>query len=181
MCLNVKAPDARLTAVEKYVFSSIMASFGKDIDSNICSLITFADGSEPPVLASLRESNLPHERTFPFNNSALFAENKDLANNTLLPLFLKMGYRSFEQFFKDLHYLKTASLCQTKDVLDKREEIKSVIVNIRPKITACLSKLSELNDKIEIFKRWKCEIEANQEFQYTVEETQMQMIELPPG
>ena len=36
----------------------IMSLFGKDIEENICTLITFTDGAEPPVLASfLRHKN----------------------------------------------------------------------------------------------------------------------------
>lgn len=76
-----------------------MSLFGKDIASNICTLITFADGAEPPVFASLKESKLPHEMTFPFNNSSLFAKEKDQAKNTLSPMFWEMGCKSFEQFF----------------------------------------------------------------------------------
>lgn len=52
-----------------------MSLFGKDIESNICTLITFADGANPPVLASLSEANLPSDSYFQFNNSALFADN----------------------------------------------------------------------------------------------------------
>lgn len=158
-----------------------MSLFGKDIESNICTLITFADGAEPPVLASLKESKLPHETTFTFNNSALFAENEGLANNTLSPMFWEMGCRSLQRFFKYIKDLKAASLSQTKDVLEEREQLKCVISNIQPQITMGLSKLSELRQKVEIFQRNKSEIENNQNFEYTVEETKQQLIELVPG
>lgn len=181
VCFIVKAPDARLTVAQKYIFSSMMALFGKDIESNICTLITFADGAEPPVLALLKESKLPHETTFTFNNSALFAKNKDLANNTLSPMFWEIGCRSFERFFKYVKDLKTVSLCQTKDVLEEREQLKIVISNIRPQITAGLTKLSELQQKLDIFQKCKSEIENNQNFEYTVEETKQRILELRPG
>lgn len=64
VCFIVMAPEARLTVSQKYIFSSIMSLFGKDIESNICTLITFADGAEPPVLASLKEANLPFGSNF---------------------------------------------------------------------------------------------------------------------
>lgn len=181
VCFIVKAPDARLTVVQKYIFSSMMALFGKDIESNICTLITFADGAEPPVLASLKESKLPHNTTFTFNNSALFAENEGLAHNTLSPMFWEMGCRSLERFFEHIKELKATSLSQTKDVLEEREQLKFVISNIRPQITAGLSKLSELQQKLDIFQRCKSEIENNQNFEYTVEETKQQLLELRPG
>lgn len=175
VCFFVKASDAPLTTVQKFNLSSIMSLFGKDLQSNTCTLITFADGAEPPVLVSLKESNLPHEMIFSFNNSALFAENKDIAK------IWKMGYRSFEQFFKRIKNFKAASLCQTKDVLEEREQLKCIESNIRTKINAGLAKLSELQEKIEIFHKCKSDIENNQCFEYTVEETKQFRIELPPG
>lgn len=175
VCFFVKASDAPLTTVQKFNLSSIMSLFGKDLQSNTCTLITFADGAEPPVLVSLKESNLPHEMIFSFNNSALFAENKDIAK------IWKMGYRSFEQFFKRVKNFKAASLYQTKDVLEEREQLKCIKSNIRTKITAGLAKLSELQEKIEIFHKCNSDIENNQCFEYTVEETKQFRIELPPG
>lgn len=181
VCFIVKAPDARLTVVQKYIFSSIMSLFGKDIESNICTLITFADGATPPVLASLKESKLPFGSKFNFNNSALFADNKDLIHNTLAPMFWKMGCSSFEKFFEQICKLQTRSLCQTKNVLDEREQLKTVISNIRPQVTAGLSTLSELQQQLDIFKKYKNEIEDNQNFEYDVDETRQEMVDLPQG
>lgn len=178
VCFIVKAPDARLTVVQKYIFSSIMSLFGKDIESNICTLITFADGAKPPVLASLKESQLPFGLTFSFNNSALFAEN---IHNPLSPMFWKMGCSSFESFFEHVGRLQTRSLCQTKNVLDEREQLKTVISNIRPQVTAGLSKLSELQQQLDIFKKYQNEIEDNQNFEYEVDETRQEVVDLPKG
>lgn len=158
-----------------------MSLFGKDIESNICTLITFADGAKPPVLASLKESQLPFGLTFSFNSSALFAENKELVHNTLSPMFWKMGCSSFERFFANISRLQTQSLRQTKDVLDEREQLKTVILNIRPQVTAGLSKLSELQQQLNVFKKYKNKIEDNQNFEYEVEETRQEMVDLPKG
>lgn len=35
-----------------------MSIFGRDVESNICTLITFADGQQPQVLASLKEADV---------------------------------------------------------------------------------------------------------------------------
>ncbi|XP_056014684.1 uncharacterized protein LOC125674781 isoform X2 [Ostrea edulis] len=181
VCFIVKAPDARLTISQKYIFGSIMSLFGKDIESNICTLITFADGAEPPVLASLREANLPFGSTFQFNNSALFAENKNLSSTSLSLMFWEMGCNSFQMFFKQLHHFETRSLSQTKDVLQEREQLKMIISNILPQVKAGLSKLAELRDQLEIFKKHKDDIENNKDFTYEVEETKQFMIDLPRG
>lgn len=181
VCFIVKAPDARLTVSQRYIFSSIMSLFGKDIESIICTLITFGDGAEPPVLASLREANLPFGSTFQFNNSALFAENKNLTTTSLSPMFWEMGCNSFQKFFDQLSHFETKSLIQTKDVLKEREQLKTVIASILPQVKAGLSKIGELRDQLEIFKRHKDDIENNKDFIYEVEETKQFLVDLPRG
>lgn len=181
VCFIVKAPDARLTVSQKYMFSSIMSLFGKDIESNICTLITFADGAEPPVLASLKEANLPFGSTFQFNNSALFAENKNLTSTSLSPMFWEIGCNSFKNFFNQLSHFETKSLSQTKDVLKEREQLKTLISSILPQVRAGLSKLDELQEQLEILKKHKDDIENNKNFEYEVEETKQTLVDLPRG
>lgn len=181
VCFIAKAPDARLTVVQKYIFSSIMSLFGKDIESNICTLITFADCGKPLVIVSLKESNLPFGLTFNFNNSALFPKNKGLTHSTLSQTFWEIGCSSFDRFFRQIQQLETRSLCQTKNVLDEREQLKTVISNIRPQISAGLSKLSELQQQLDIFKRYQNEMKDNQNFEYEVNEIKQEMIHLPKG
>ena len=181
VCFIVKAPDARLTAVQKYIFSSIMSLFGKDIKSNICTLITFADGKTPPVLASLNESKLPFGTTFTFNNSALYAENISGSYDSLSPMFWQMGCHSFQRLFMHISGLKTTSLLQTKEVLDEREQLKTILSNIRPKLTVGLSKVSELEQQLDIFRQNENRIKENENFTYTVNETKQKKIDLPVG
>jgi hypothetical protein len=74
VCFILKAPDSRLTSTQKYIFEAILSLFGNDIKDNICTLITFADGQTPPVLAGLQaleHKSLPYDLYFTFNNSAL--------------------------------------------------------------------------------------------------------------
>lgn len=119
VCFVVKAPDARLTVSQRYILSSIMSLFGKDIESNICTLITFGDGVEPPVLGSLKEADIPFGSTFQFNNSALFAENKNLNSTSLSPMLWDIGFKSFQKFFEEINHFKTKSISLTRDVLQK--------------------------------------------------------------
>ncbi|XP_078322456.1 uncharacterized protein LOC111105028 isoform X2 [Crassostrea virginica] len=170
VCFIVKAPDARLTIVQKYIFNSIMSLFGKDIKPNICTLITFADCAKPPVLDSLEELKLPFSQYFTFNNSALYAENNVEASQTLSQIFWEIGCKSFKQFFQCVETLITKSLCQTKDVLDEQEKLKTIISNFRPQVSAGMSKLAELKKKLDILKKYQNEIEDNENFEYTVEE-----------
>lgn len=181
VCFIVSATDARLTSVQKYIFNSLMSLFGKNIESNICTMITFADGSEPPVLASLVESKLPFGSTFIFNNSALFANEKDLENNALAQLFWQLCYSSFQTFFNFIQDLKTKCLCQTKNVLEKREHLKTVISNILQHESEGFSILAELQEQLEMFKENNNEIENNRNFEYKAVENKQEKIPLTIG
>jgi hypothetical protein len=67
----LKAPDSRLTSTQKYIFEAILSLFGNDIKDNICTLITFADGQKPPVLAgleALEHKSLPYKLYFTLLN-----------------------------------------------------------------------------------------------------------------
>lgn len=181
VCFIVKAPDARLTASQNYIFNSLLALFGTDIQSNICSLITFADGAEPPVLASLEKANLPFKPTFEFNNSALFAKNTNIPESSLSPLFWKMGYNSFQKFFDQLYRFKTKSLTLTKAVLQEREQLKASITSLHTQVQVGLLKQSALENEIEILKKHEREIEDNKDFEYEVVETSRYKVQLNPG
>lgn len=181
VCFIVKAPDARLTGVQKYIFSSIMSLFGKNIGSNICTLITFADGSKPSVLASLQESNLPFGLNFNFNNSALFADSKDVEQRILSAKFWEMGCSSFKKFFDHMSHFETKSLKQTTSVLNERERLKTVILNLRPQIQMGLSQLEKLKKQKKMFLEHSNLRESNKGYEYTDYQPKQRFIDLPRG
>ena len=158
-----------------------MSLFGKDMIQNICTLITFADGASPPVLASLKGSNLPFGEHFNFNNSALFADNQKDTDNPLSPVFWNMGCGSFERFFRYIWKLDTKSLLLTKSVLDERNQLKTIIANILPQVSVGLSKISQLKNEQEAMKKNKKAIEENKDFEYTDEEIKQVKVDLEPG
>lgn len=181
ICLIVPAPEAHFTVSQKFIFNSIMSLFGKDIESNICTLITFADGGNPPVLSCLSEANLPTGSFFHFNNSALFAENKNILPTSMSPMFWEMGYQSFRKFFEELNMLMTRSLSQTKSLLETREIFKKAIADFDSQVKVGVLKLSELQKELDIFKKHKDDIENNEDFEYEVEETKLVKVEVKPG
>ncbi|XP_062574275.1 uncharacterized protein LOC134236111 [Saccostrea cucullata] len=181
VCLIAKAPEARLTVNQSYIFHSIMSMFGKDIQSNTCTLITFADGKEPPVLSCLKAADLPFGFWFPFNNSALFASNKNLPKSSLSALFWEMGCKSLQIFFEKIKSFEKKSLMQTKNVLKQREHLLSVLTNIKPQVNAGLLKLNELQNTLWLFKKHQNDMESNKDFTYEAEITKQVRLELPVG
>jgi hypothetical protein len=181
VCFLIKAPDARLTAVQSYIFQSIMSFFGRDIENNICSLVTFADGIDPPVLAALKQSGLPFGKSFTFNNSGLFAKNFEISTSSLSPMFWDMGFKSFRAFFDHLEQVETKSLKLTKDVLDERSRLEATIKNLLPQLDAGLTKVNVMKQEIQIIEQNKTLIKDNKNFEYEVEETQQKKKDLPRG
>jgi hypothetical protein len=53
ICFVASSSSPRLTSTQKYIFSSIVSLFGNDIAENFIPMLTFSDGKEPQILASL--------------------------------------------------------------------------------------------------------------------------------
>lgn len=181
VCFIVRAPDTRLTVAQKYMFCSILSLFGKDIESNICTLITFANGAEPPVFGSLKKAGIPLGPFFEFNNSALFAENKNLTSTSLSQMTWDMGFKSFEKFIEEINHFKTRSLSLTREVLKERNQLKNVIDEILPKVKGGLIKLSELRDELDLLKTIQNDIENNKNFEYELDVTYQKMVDSDEG
>ncbi|CAL8366266.1 unnamed protein product [Boreogadus saida] len=76
ICFVAQASLARLTESQKHVFNSMLNIFGKDVAENIRILVTFSDGTKPPVLEAIKEAEVPWSQDedgspihFKFNNS----------------------------------------------------------------------------------------------------------------
>ncbi|XP_052808194.1 uncharacterized protein LOC128237048 isoform X1 [Mya arenaria] len=151
VCFVVKASDLRLTSIQTYIFESIMSLFGNNIKENICTLITFADGAEPMVCSSLKESKLPFGKYFTFNNSAWFAANENV-DAIEMPLFLwNMGMKSFKDFFNQTETFKTESLQLTADVLIERYKLHMTLKNLDAYIKLGLAKVDQINCEKKAF------------------------------
>ncbi|XP_071169828.1 uncharacterized protein [Mytilus edulis] len=181
VCFILKAPDARLTPTQMYIFESILSLFGNDIQDNICTLITFADGQRPPVLAALEAldfKSLPYEKYFTFNNSALFVENKTDDPGALAPTFWHMGMKSCEAFFDHLVNLETKSLQLTAEVLAQRERLGNTVHHLYQEIDTGLSKIGVLEQEVEIFTKYRRQIRENKNFRYEVTENVQEIVDL---
>lgn len=181
VCFILKAPDARLTTTQKYIFESILALFGKDIKGNICTLITFADGQKPPVLAglaALEEQPLPYETFYSFNNSALFVDNTISSRSNLSPFFWDLGMKSCKDFFDGILSLPTKSLLLTSEVLVNRQKLENTVLHLQEEIDLGLSKVNLIEQEIQIFTRFKTEIRNNENFEYMVEENKLEKVDI---
>lgn len=167
VCFILKAPDARFTTTQKYIFESILALFGNDIKNNICTLLTFADGQKPPVVYALKLLDgkpLPFETYFSFNNSALFVDSRSDHQGALGPLFWDMGMKSCGEFFRILYHLPTKSLHFTSEVLKKRQKLDLTILHLQEEIDVGLSKINLLEQQFVVFTKYNQEMHDNENF-----------------
>ncbi|XP_063404458.1 uncharacterized protein LOC134687928 [Mytilus trossulus] len=181
VCFILKAPDARLTATQTYIFEAILSLFGNDIKDNICTLITFADGQRPPVLSGIQAIDgipLPYDTFFTFNNSALFVDNTMDTQNNLPAFFWEMGINSCETFFNHLKTLQTKSLSLTTEVLRKRQQLENTVVHLQQEIEVGLSQINVLEKEVAIFSQNTQAILANKGFEYEVDEDYQEKIDL---
>ena len=168
---------ARLTPTQEYIFNSVLSIFGNDVSKNIFMMLTFADGQHPPVLEAISRANIPSGKYFKFNNSALFAKNKE-TEESFDAMFWKMGYLSFQNFFTEFAKAESVSLRLTKEVLNEREQLQTLIEGLNPQITMGLNKIEEMRQEELVLQHHVSEIETNKDFTYEVVITKPNYIDL---
>lgn len=185
VCFVAQAALARLTPSQKYVFDSVLSIFGKDVAENIRVLVTFADGQQPPVLEAINASGVPCPKTkgglpvhFKFNNSALFADNKSSAADSMSGddedeggfdhMFWNMGIKSMKRFFVALNIIQTKSLKMTKEVLRERKQLENSVENVQKQVKLGLAKLEEIKETTGKLKEHEGEISRNENFEFYV-------------
>ena len=177
-----QASLARLTATQRYIFDSILSIFGKDIGPNIFLMITFADGARPAVLNAVKEADIPFQKSFKFNNSALFMnehdDNSEDVDEGFCSMFWRMGERSFKTFLRELEVMEPRSLQLTREVLDEREQLKVILQAIQKTMHNILSKIDELEQEQHILSQHKADVQANRNFTYTVEEPLIKQVDI---
>ena len=185
-----QASLARLNPAQKYISDSILSIFGKDIKDNIFIMTTFADGAPPPVMGAIKEAKIPYSGFFRFNNSALYGHSDDDQDSAscghsdeqdFSKLFWEMGYVSLQKFFSKFQQASAVSLQMTREVLQERQQLETIINGIQPQINAGLAKIDELKQEEQILKEKESEIIANKDFTYKIKVTKHRQIPLPHG
>ena len=161
ICFVASASSPRLTATQKYIFSSVVSLFGNDIAENFIPMLTFCDGKEPQILASLLDDESTFKKSIydhiknnnpwylQFNNSAIFESNR---SGKFTELFWDLGMDSFKLFFTKLKLLTTKSLNHSKSVLETREKMQNKILALRPLLDQGLSITEAMKNEINQIK-----------------------------
>ena len=184
----VQSDTTRLTQTQKYIFDSVLAVFGKDIEEKIFLMTTFADGQKPPVLEAAKEAGVPNSVHFRFNNSALMASNStcgpddDLCGPLIDQLFWNMGSKSYEKFLnKYLALVQPTSLLLSRQVLHERERLEAAINGLLPQIRAASMKLAEIEKEKKIIEGLESIIAANEKFEFEIDVPKIEKKDFEPG
>lgn len=182
-----QAALARLTPTQQYICDSILSIFGKDVSENIFMMLTFADGHKPPVISAIEEANIPYSGCFKFNNSALFAEpsspvdDDDDDEDNFDEMYWKMGANSFKKFFTAFQVAESVSLSMTRDVLQLRDRLQTIVIGLQRQMQACLAKMETLHQEKIALQAHEADIIANKEFTVEVKVANYEVQKLQRG
>ena len=188
VCFVAQSSNVRLTHNQKYIFSSVMSLFGKDIAENFIPMLTFCDANEPQILKSL---TAPDSIFIPileaikkydpwylkFNNSAIFTSSISAFNK----LFWELGMASFKVFMEKLKNLPQKSLESSKNVLKARQAIEEDIIDFKDKLDEGLRIMEEIEKTRELVEKNEKKIKDSKNFTYTVKVKKFKQKDLKPG
>ena len=162
----VKSSDTRLTIHQKYIFSSIISLFGKDVQKNFISLITFYNGTEKPsAVTTLEQSEFKKIISFIENPWYLCFDNKIIYSNPDEE-FNQISYKKINKNYKILCdkiiSLKRNSLTQSKQNLLLREKIEMQSKALLELLRLQMDKLAEIEAQRKYIKENEKKINNNQ-------------------
>lgn len=153
ICFVVKTPDRQSSTDKSYMYRLIMSLFGKNLESNICTIITFVEEDTSSKDAVLEEFKLPKTYAYEFSNSALFDANNDKTKkSSSAPNLWQMNSDSFKKFIERIRKLEKLDFDQTEEVLDGREKVRSLKKDDR---------FNKMSNEIDEYNKWRKESKQN--------------------
>lgn len=163
------------------MFQYVLSIFGKDLSSNIFTLLTFADLKDPPIFEFICETNLPLSKTFKLNSSALFEKNMGLETKATFQMFWQTSEESFGKFFEELEKTPSQSLRQTNYLIEQELLSKAIFEKIQKELDKVLKKANELNIEQNKIEKEEDTIKKNENFKIVKDKTISTLKELPRG
>ncbi|XP_064176196.1 uncharacterized protein LOC135246849 isoform X1 [Anguilla rostrata] len=182
VCLMVKAATNRLTPFQKKIFDSILSLFGKNMEKNILTLITFSDWMPPSdALKAVIESGVPFPKDkidepvhFLFNNYSL----NDYQNKyeKTFKQHWDNGTQSMREFFQTLDQMESRSLRMTEEVLSERKKLEACVQSCESQFKVVEMKHQALKEVKKTLKKHKEDMRRNNNFQYKSQTVVMEKI-----
>ncbi|KAK9527079.1 hypothetical protein VZT92_015742 [Zoarces viviparus] len=175
--LVMKASENRLNDRLRYIFSSVMSLFGKNMEKNIVALITHSDGVTPKnVLDALEDANIKCARDednepvhFMFNNHQTKLKTKK--NKFALKGAWDLTMDQMGQFVEFLKKAEPRNLITTTEVLNLHIQITACAQNLQERIELTELKEREIKQTEEALKQHKEDVKNNEKFTVEVDES----------
>ena len=174
----VKARDQRLTPVQKYIFTTMLDIFGKNIEKCIMIITTHADWKEIAGMDALKTAKVPlnPKLMFTVNNVSLYAQNKLLGNDDddWVGQHRKTWDRnaeSYQTMYYTLADMDDISLWQTTENLKERDNLRVTLDSIGPRIQEGIVKENEVRALVSAVRKSKEEMDRNKDFKITTNVT----------
>ena len=187
ICFVAQSSNARLTANQRYIFTSILDLFGKDVQENFIAMLTFCDGKEPQIVAALKEKDsifdkiIPHIKGnwyYKFNNSAIYSDD---INDEFIQMFWKLGMKSFEGFISQLVKIPRKSLTQSKEVLKERQSLENSIKNLSDDLQRGLVTMESIRQTLDAIQNAHLNLNASKGIEVRTKVTVWKSIDAPVG
>ncbi|EDR22426.1 hypothetical protein, conserved [Entamoeba dispar SAW760] len=184
ICFVAQSSNVRLTASQKYIFDNIINLFGNDVKNNFIAMLTFCDGKSPQVIGALQSDECVFSTIIPeidepwylkFNNSAIYDDD---IKDGFTQMFWQLGMKSFDEFIEKLIKLPRKSLKQSREVLMRREQIKTEIEGIRISLNNSLLKMNEIEQIYKKISFYSDKINENKNYTFPVDVTIQKTVEL---
>ena len=145
----------RLTQTQRYIFDSMLAIFGNDVKKNIFILATFDDGGKSQIKQSISDAGIPTDKFYTFNNGTLFQQRKsDDA----------VWLKNYADFFQKLPEVAATSIQLSKEVLQEREHLQTVIEGLSQQVKIGLGKIDELAQMRDELEKIKLKVTQSKNF-----------------
>ncbi|RXN14900.1 hypothetical protein ROHU_037159 [Labeo rohita] len=194
VCLVIKATENRLSDRQIYIFDAVQSLFGRDIVENIVLLLTHSTGARPTdALTAVKEAKIKcavNDKNrpvyFQFDNCKLNAtdedddEEDDEENEQRLDQSWNLSFRGMTRLFKFLDEIRPKSLEMTRDVIQKRKQLEANISNLQSRVHLIEQKQKELTQTQEALEQHEKDIEKNDNFEYEVEVTYIEKVDIDP-
>ncbi|XP_078126947.1 uncharacterized protein LOC144530979, partial [Sander vitreus] len=172
--LVMKASENRLTDRLRYIFDSVISLFGKDMEKNIVTLITYSNGKTPKhALQALEAANIKCARDeknqpahFLFDNCQHEDRRKDEED---LKHADKISMKGMNQFTNFLVKTAPQRLETTINVLNERIRLTACIKNLQERIELIDLKQTEIQQTQHGLKKYEQEMKNNEKFTVEVD------------
>lgn len=170
ICFVAQSSNARLTANQRYIFTSILDLFGNDVKENFVAMLTFCDGKEPQIVEALKEEGSIFDKIIPyikgnwyykFNNSAIYSDD---INDEFTQMFWKLGMKSFKCFIDQLFKIPRKSLTQSKEVLKERQSLENSIKVLSDNLQEGLTIMESIRQTLDAIQNANLNINASKGF-----------------